>query len=176
MCAAGVLFLAMPADTLRLLCIILGALMLLFGGAKIFGYFSKDPYGLAFQFDLALGIVIAVLGVSFLLRKTLSIAQVASFVGLFVLIDGAFKTQTAIDAKKFGMRCWWLILVGALLTSSAAVVLIFFQDEAAHLLTNLVGVTLIMDGAQNLYNSLYTVRTMRNLHKERFISVLDDEN
>lgn len=173
--AAGVLFLSMPDAMLRILCIILGALMLLFAGAKIFGYFSKDPYGLAFQFDLALGIFVAVLGIAFLLRKDPSIAQVASFVGIFVLIDGAFKTQTAIDAKKFGMRCWWLILVGALITSVAAVVLIFFQEEAEHVLTNLVGVTLIVDGAQNLYNSLYTVRTMRNLHKERFVSVLDDE-
>lgn len=175
LCAAGVLFLAMSDAMLRILCIILGALMLLFAGAKIFGYFSKDPYGLAFQFDLALGIFVAVLGVAFLLRKTPTVGQVASFVGIFVLIDGAFKMQTAIDAKKFGMRCWWLILVGAILTEAAAAVLIFFQVETAHLLTNLIGVTLIVDGAQNLFNSLYTVRTMRNLHKERFVSVLEDD-
>lgn len=175
LCALGVLFLCLPDTMLRILCIILGALMLLFAGAKIVGYFSKDPYGLAFQFDLALGVTVAFLGAIFLLRKGMTINTVAVAVGLFVLIDGAFKLQTAIDAKRFGMRAWWLILSGAIITDSVAAILIFFPAEAVHALTNLVGVALIVDSAQNLYNTFYTVRTMRNLHKERFVSVLEDD-
>ena len=175
LCTLGILFLCLQDVMLRILCILLGALMLLFAGAKIVGYFSKDPYGLAFQFDLALGVSVAVLGAIFLLKKEFAITMVAVAVGLFVLIDGAFKLQTAIDAKKFGMRAWWLILIGALLSDAVAASLIFFPEESAHGMMNMVGIALIVDGAQNLYNTFYTVRTMRNLHKERFVSVLDDE-
>ena len=150
--------------------------MLIFASAKIVGYLSKDPYGLAFQFDLAMGIVVAVLGVAFILRREPTITAIASNVGLFVLIDAAFKAQTAIDAKKFGMRAWWLILVAALLAAAASIILLFFQEEAVHVLTILVGVALIVDGAQNLYNTFYTVRVLRDLRKERFVSVLEDDN
>ena len=174
LCALGVMFLCLQDVRLRILCILLGALMLLFAGAKIVGYFSKDPYGLAFQFDLALGVSVAVLGAVFLLRKEIMISTVAVAVGLFVLIDGAFKLQTAIDAQKFGMRAWWLILLGAILTDAVAVSLIFFPEESASGMMNMVGIALIVDAAQNLYNTFYTVRTMRNLHKERFVSVLEE--
>lgn len=175
LCAIGILFLVCPDTMLRILCVILGAIMLLFAGAKIVGYLSKDPYGLAFQFDLAMGIFVAVLGIAFILHREPTVAAIASKVGLFVLIDAAFKAQTAIDAKKFGMRAWWLILVASLLAAATSIVLLFFQEEPARVLRILIGVVLIVDGAQNLYNTFYTVRVLRDLRKERFVSVLEDK-
>lgn len=175
LCAVGVMFIACPDTALRLLCICLGVSMLIFAGAKIVGYYSKDPYGLAFQFDLSLGIVVGVLGVAFLLHRQMVLNTVIAIVGLFVLIDGAFKFQTAFDARRFGMRAWWIIMLGAILTAAAAAICIFFPEAAAQTTTSIIGIALIVDGVQNLYNTLYTVRTLEKQRKERFVSVLDDE-
>ncbi len=176
MCVLGVMFIACADTMLRLLAILFGAALLLFAGAKIIGYHSKDPYGLAFQFDLSLGVVVAVLGLAFILHRDMTLTTMSAVVGLFVLIDGAFKMQTAIDAKKFGMRAWWLILVGAFLTDIAAIVLIFFPEAGDQTTTTLIGMAITVDGAQNLFNALYTVRTLERQRKERFVSVLEDEN
>ena len=53
LCALGILLVALPDFSAELFCRILGIIMLLFGLIKMIGYFSKDLYRLAFQFDLA---------------------------------------------------------------------------------------------------------------------------
>lgn len=66
-------------------------------------------------------------------------------------------------------------MLGAFLTDAAAVLLIFFPNAAVQTTTTLIGIALIVDGVQNLYNTLYTVRTLEKQRKERFVSVLDDD-
>ena len=54
---------------LLLLGILVGCMMIGFGAVKLMGYFSRDLYRLAFQFDLAYGILLIVLGLIVLVRR-----------------------------------------------------------------------------------------------------------
>ena len=54
LCVLGVIVIAVPDYSAVLLCRIGGIIMVLFGGVKNLGYYSKDLYRLAFQHDLAL--------------------------------------------------------------------------------------------------------------------------
>lgn len=175
MCLSGAAMCLWPGFSIRVFCYALGALLLLFAAGKLTGYFSRDPYGLAFQFDLAMGIIIAVIGTVFLLYPKNILSILSVLVGLFVLLDAAFKVQTALDARKFGMREWWLILLGAVLSAVASGFLLFTPERGTDLLMRLAGLTLLMNGAQNLFTAMYTVRGLKNLRKERFVSVLEDE-
>ena len=171
LCLAGLLLLLVPAASLRAVCIALGVFMLVFAVSKITGYFSHDPYGLAFQYDLALGILVAVIGLMLLLHPDRAIRAVSILLGLFVLIDGGSKVQTALDARRFGMRGWWLILAWAVLSVAAAVLLIFYPNDSARILMMLAGIMLLIDGSQNLFGSLYMVRTV---NRRRHIALEDD--
>ena len=51
----GAVLLIAPGIALDVVCIIFGIYMIIYGAVKIMGYFAKDAYQLAFQFDLALG-------------------------------------------------------------------------------------------------------------------------
>ena len=64
----GAVLLIAPGIALDVVCIIFGIYMIIYGAVKIMGYFAKDAYQLAFQFDLALGIVIAIVGIVFVCR------------------------------------------------------------------------------------------------------------
>ena len=161
LCVAGLLFLLVPAQSLRAVCIALGVLMLVFSASKITGYFCNDQYGLAFQFDLALGIFVAVIGLMLLLHPDRAISAVSMLLGLFVLIDGGSKVQTALDARRFGMRGWWLILAWAVLSAIAAMLLIFYPNDSARVLMMLAGIMLLIDGSLNLFGSIYMVRTRK---------------
>ena len=159
MCVAGLLFMLVPVASLKVVCIALGILMLVFAANKLTGYFSNDQYGLAFQFDLALGIFVAAIGLMLLVHPDRAISAVSVLLGLFVLIDGGSKVQTALDARRFGLRAWWLILAWAILSAIAAMLLIFYPNDSARVLMILAGVTLLIDGSLNLFGSLYMVRT-----------------
>ena len=79
-------------------------------------------------------------------------------IGVFVLLDGSFKIQTARDAKIFGLHGWWGILVLAILTCLGGLFLIINPFSGAVALMILLGATLIMDGIQNLCVVAYTVK------------------
>ena len=68
MCFLGLLMLLFPNPSSALIGAVCGVLLILFGCVRLIGYFSKDLYRLAFQFDLTIGVVAVVLGVALLAR------------------------------------------------------------------------------------------------------------
>ena len=120
LCALGILLVALPDFSAELFCRISGIIMLLFGFIKMIGYFSKDLYRLAFQFDLASGILLMALGIIMMLRANVMISINCMILGIYVLADALLKVQIAIDAKAFGIAKWWLILAAAVLTGVLA--------------------------------------------------------
>ena len=67
---------------------------------KIIGYFSRDFYCLAFQFDLAFGVLLAAVGVVIIIRRNVVVNLIFGIFGILILADALFKIQTSIDAKK----------------------------------------------------------------------------
>ena len=159
MLALGVvLWIVKPS--MLLLRILMGCAFLLVGGSKIFGFFSNDLYKLAFQFDLALGILSVLLGAVLLIRGGMELSDAASIVGIYVTAESLFKIQTALDARKFGMKKWFLILITAVLVGVAGVLILVnpFEWLGATSLIVLMCIALIADGAQNIFTTAYTVR------------------
>ena len=68
LCALGILLIAKPDMSLSLIGVIVGIVLIVFGVIKLIGYFSKDLYRLAFQFDLAFGILLIALSVVILIQ------------------------------------------------------------------------------------------------------------
>ena len=80
-------------------------------------------------------------------------------IGIFMLFDGAFKLQTTIDAKRFGIKYWWLILTLAILTCACGFLLIFNPFDGIRIIAIMLGISLVVDGIQNLCVAAYTVKT-----------------
>lgn len=159
---AGLALLIWPNFSSRAVCRILGILCVLYGVVKLIGYFAKDPYRLAFQFDLALGIFCIVLGcvLLFFSRAVLSLLPV--IVGIFSVVSGVFKLQTAFEAKRFGMRKWWGLLILSLAVMAVGVVLLVRPFATAMLAFRLIGVAMMINGVQDVTATAYTVKTKPN--------------
>ena len=160
--AAGIYIIIRPHSSAIFLCRLMGVLAVICGAAKIFGYISYDIYNLAFQFDLSLGIFAIIAGLVMLLRSEHVIAFLPVLIGIFILVDGVFKLQTAVDAYRFGLSGWWLFLIGSVICAILGILLItdpFYGSEA---LTVLVGIGIAADGIQNLFNAAYTVKIIKN--------------
>ena len=99
-CAVCILFIALgvcltvyPSISVTVMSYIFGAVALAFGIIKIVGYFADDLYGLVFQFDLALGIFSAVLGVLFIVRPKWLMTALPLAFGVFVLINSLLRAE-----------------------------------------------------------------------------------
>lgn len=147
-----------PEISIVTFCCVLGGLCVIYGIIRLVGYFSKDRYRLAFQFDLALGIFVLVFGIILLFHPRPIIALLPVVIGLYIAIDSVFKLQTALDAKRFGMPRWWLMLILAIVAGGFGILLVFNPFEGAALFMRLIGITLIIDGIQNLWAALALVK------------------
>ena len=139
-----------------------GATMTVFGTVKLIGYFSKDLFRLAFQYDLAMGILLILLGVGALLRPEIFLKFTGVIFGLCILTDGLLKIQTALDSKSFGIGKWWLIMAAALASSAAGAALVLHPYESAGVLAALTGISLICEGAMNMITMFTAVRIVNN--------------
>lgn len=167
LCGVGILYIAGHQIDAAILCYVIGGTMILCGVVKIIGYFSYDIYHLAFQFDLALGILVIIIGIVFLVQSGSVVESLNILVGLYVLIDGVFKLQTATDAQKFGLKKWWIILIGSVFCIFIGTFDVLDLIETRDMSNILLGAALLTDGGQNLFNALYTVKIIDRLQDKK---------
>ena len=167
-CAAGVLFIAMPEMSTEIIGVCIGIAMILFGIVKLIGYFSKDLFRLAFQFDLEFGILMIILGVIVLINPENLMVFICIALGISILLDGLFKIRIAMDSRQFGIKSWWLILSLAIVTGVIGVFLIVESVIGSQILSVLLGLTLLSEGILNLYTVISTVLIVKNQAPDSF--------
>ena len=173
----GIVLIAWPTFSVNALGVICGILLIVFGGVKLVGYFSKDLYRLAFQYDMPFGILLIIFGIIMLIRP----GNLANFIcvvfGLSVLVSSLFNIQTALDAKKFGISQWWLIFALSVVSAAWGLILVFRPSEAADVMAILLGITLLFESAVNICTVLTSVKIVKNQHPDIYVEedyVFDD--
>lgn len=169
LCFFGVLLIVKPEISLAAFGLFTGIVLIIFGIIKIVGYLSRDLYRLAFQYDLACGILVIALGIMVILEPNDAIETICIAVGITFLLDGLLKIQISIDAKTFGIRQWWLILSVALLTVVIGVLLVSRTSGSVRALMVLLGISLLADGIMNLITVLSTVKIIHHQYPDRTI-------
>ena len=159
---AGFALLLRPAFSSALICDVVGILAILYGTVKLLGYFSKDPYRLAFQFDLALGIFCLVFGLLLLFFSEVFLSALPVMLGLFTVVSAVFKIQTALEARSFGISKWWILLLLAICTAVLGIILLLYPFDTAMLAIRCMGLSMIIYGIQELTSTACTVNTKPN--------------
>ena len=158
----GILLMTDPRLSVALIGDIVGIVLVAFGIIKLIGYFSKDLYRLAFQFDLAFGILLIALGLALLIKPESAMNILCMILGIEIIADGLFKIQTSLDAKRFGLNTWWLMLSLAIFAGAIGAVLIFYPSESVQALTWLLGLSLLVEGGLNLSVALCAIKIVEH--------------
>lgn len=157
-CALGIWMIVQPGSSAAQLSRLLGILLIAFGIVKMIGYYSRDLYRLAFQHDLALGILTIAMGLLIALRPGWALNLLCLLLGIEVVTDGLFKLQTSLDARRFGLETWWLILAFAVVAGGLGVALVVAPINGGQALVKLLGASLVADGVLNLCVALCAVK------------------
>ena len=161
-CVFGILLIAVPAVSPNAFGIAAGCAMIAFGTVKLVGYFSRDLFRLAFQYDLVFGILLIALGIIMLVRPGSLMNFICIALGLYILIDGLFKLQIANEARSFGVGSWWLIMTFAIATAVCGFVLLFRPGEGSRVLMTVFGISLLAEGVLNLSTAVTAVKIVKH--------------
>lgn len=167
----GFILLCCPMVGLDVICKIVGIFLILHGMLRLMAYFSKELFQLAFEFDLGLGILSLILGLLMIFKSTTFIGVVAPCIGIFMIVDAAMRIQTSIEAKKFGISKWWVILVVAIIVAIIGVLLLFIPFKTAAVITRVVGLCLCFDGIMNLVVVQSTVQKIKRENDKDIIDI-----
>lgn len=173
-CALGIFLMANTEGAMKTICVLAGALFIADGIIKIIGYFSRDFYCLAFQFDLGFGILMIAMGVLILVRREAIFKLVFVVFGLLILADALLRIQMSVEAKKFGLNLWWAILIVAVVTGVFGMLLLIDPAGGARLTVIFTGIAFLLEGILKLCVVIYTVK-LRNdgnvVYEEKFTEV-----
>ena len=162
LCVLGVVMIVVPDFSASLIGTLCGIMLIVFGAFKLVGYFSKDLYRLAFQYDLAFGILTLALGIIILLNPDNIMNFICVVLGVAVLADGLLKIQIALDSKRFGISKWWLILAVAFIACVCGILLLVRLSESIRVIIVLMGISLLAEGILNLSTVITAVKIVRN--------------
>ncbi len=165
-CLVGLIFMIRPDVSATFLGYLLGISMIVFGAIKIIGYYSKDLYRLAFQYDLEFGIVLIVIGAIVVAKPFDVLNFIFIAMGIAILSDSLFKIRIALDAKKFGINAWWTITAFGVLAALIGILLVIRPWESAKILMVLLGISLLSEGVLNLCVAISTVRIINNQYPD----------
>lgn len=160
--AAGLFLIVRPDFSAAAIGWIAGVLLIAFGAFRLIGYFSRDLYRLAFQFDLIYGVMLVTVGILILTKPAHLMTILCVISGIYVMADGLLKLRIANDAKQFGIGRWWLIGSAAALTVLLGLLLLFRPADSAVLAIRLLGAVLLTEGVLNFLTAVMTVKIVRN--------------
>ena len=161
-CIAGIFMMIKPDISAQAIGLFAGLSMIVFGVIKLIGYFSKDLFRLAFQYDLQFGILLVILGVITLFNP----GDVMSFVsitgGVCVIINCLFKISISLEAKKFGIREWWITVLFSCAAGIMGILLVGRPAEAMNIMVMITGTAFLVEGLLNISVALSMVKIVKN--------------
>ena len=101
------------------------------------------------------------MGIIFIARPNHIVGVLPALIGILILLDGGMRIQTAKDAKVLGYERWWLVMILRAAASLLGLLLNLKPFESAAEMMMLLVITLLIDGIQNLWLVLSTVKAER---------------
>lgn len=176
--ALGLVLLIWPGTTTQVVCMVLGAALVVYGVLQIVFYLANKDRNIAMQGMMVFGIVVAVIGVWILLKPEMIIMAVPVIVGILIVIHGIHNVVQAIALKKDGYTNWWVAFLLGVITVVFGVVLICNPFTVVDTVVRLIGAFLIYDGLSDIWILSRVSKVKRNAEKivdANFVDITDED-
>lgn len=135
----GILFVAFPAQCIKYTSIIIGVAFILMGCASIIAYCVNKTTG----FTLAMGIILAIVGIIVCARYKTIISLIVVICGIFILATGIFNFVTSLKLVLSSLLSGWLTMALSIATSVLGIVAITRSSQLTLSIVQLIGVSLL---------------------------------
>ncbi|MCD7772457.1 MAG: DUF308 domain-containing protein [Ruminococcus sp.] len=169
--AIGIWLLIMQKQALNIICWVLGIALIVYGVFVTIGFFTgsddDDPEKASPSFELAKGVVFAVMGI-LVITSVWFIDILAIIIGILLVINGIVSLQKALYIRRTlgkNYNGWIVALINSIVTTVFGLVLIFIS--ASDVIAILVGVGLTWYGLSSIVNYIAVVQKINKIVKQR---------
>lgn len=173
--ALGVAFIAFR-NSLSYLAISLGVILLTFGVVYAALTLAKPERSFSFFIRIIFAIVAIICAIITLINNEGTVDIIGSIIALLLIIDATFKLQTATLSKRYNLFGWWLMLGVAVAVIILSYIILKFDANIAASLPIWLAITLIIDGAGNLFSAFFVPRYEKCMKEGIYYSMLNEQN
>lgn len=161
----GVVLMAWPSASVRMICYGLGIAMLVLGITYGIIYFTKDNLKGFLQMDLVIGIVCLAFGVFILLNPTFLASVLPFAMGIILLLGAVVKIQSSLNMKRLEFSRWYVVLILALVLVVLGALLLWNPFAGEHYMILYTGGCLVLDGMTNLVSMMCILAKVKKLER-----------
>lgn len=175
LCASGLLIIFYPNESMTTVSYIIGFVALVGGIVQVIKILANRRRGAGFAFSIITACVTIICAVAALIFPEVVMSVYPMMIGLFIIIDGAFKLQTVINSKRYNMKMWWFLLIIACLTilGGFLCVRVRLADDNFRLFSFILGASLTICGVQNFFSLFYLGKIVKRASAEFNKNALD---
>lgn len=148
----GLTLIFLPSVSNKIVGIIMGVVILIFGINAVYKYFHRDGAKI-YSLNIVFGVLYSILGVVIILYPFSVMEFVTVCLGIFIIINGATKINYGIWLKKGNEDSWLVTLVTGIFLVIIGIMLVF-NPFASLTLTQLCGAFLIIVGILNVSDTI----------------------
>lgn len=162
----GIALCIWPGASMQVIAAVFAVLTLAYGVTRVIGFFCKADMGFPYRYDLCIGILDILLGALMLRYPSALLTLLPIAAGVFILIDGLTRVQTALELKRWGYGWWWVHFLLSLLTVMLGGMLLFNPFGGAAVLMIYLGISLLCTGAGGIFTAVTLSRTVRQFKQD----------
>ena len=148
----GLTLIFLPSVSNKIVGIIMGVVILIFGINAVYKYFHRDGAKI-YSLNIVFGVLYSILGVVIILYPFSVMEFVTVCLGIFIIINGATKINYGVWLKKGNEDSWLVTLVTGIFLVIIGIMLVF-NPFASLTLTQLCGAFLIIVGILNVSDTV----------------------
>ncbi len=151
MIIVGIVLIVWSRASLVIMARALAVLLVIAGALMVATYFIRKERNLVMSGGLAMGIVVAVIGVWIFMKPETFTDLIPKLFGAFILVSGIMNILQTISLIKYSYGLWWLSLIFAIITVGLCGFLIFNSALANEIVVTVIGIFLVYNGATNMW-------------------------
>lgn len=161
LCAVGLCFIIYPNNSIKIGSYIIAAAAMLVGIILAIKVLADRKRDFSFATSIFSAVLTVACGVVALIIPNEIFKLYPMLIGLFIILDGSFKLQTVINAKRYKIKCWWLLLLFAVISIIGGFFVIRLRvdiDISYRFFSIIMGASLCSCGLQNFLSLFYLGR------------------
>lgn len=149
--ALGLVLILWPVTSASMLCLALGAVLLLCGIIDVILFLTHRDGSLYSGGMLVLGIILAALGAWIIASPQLVAVLVPRVIGALICIHGLGDIGDAVTLRRTDYPRWTAALILGLVTLALGAVLIFYSFTVLSTIVRIIGFFLLYDGVSDIW-------------------------
>jgi len=157
----GAVMIVFPTAVMDFICYAIAAVLIILGIVELVTYASKDIKSAVYGHNLALGIMLIVCGVMFVIKASVIQNLVPMIMGLIIVANGIFKLQHAINLMRFKSSSSTFVLIISLVCIAIGGILLFVPSEVNKLVTIVIGIGFLASGLTDIATYIVMSRKVK---------------